>query len=620
VSGIAGWIDHERDLRRERSTLLAMTASMAQRGPDGERLWLSGSAGIGARWSDASGTGNFAQPWVFEEAGRTVLTAALTGVLYETEALRGELGVTGPATEAELAGRAYLRWGEKFAEHLDGAFAVAIWAERTSELVLARDRLGNQPLFYYPLPSGVLFGSERKAILAHPAAPPVIDADGLRELFSYAGTAGHGILKGFRQVPPAHVIRFSRSGSGICENPYQYWELTAEEHTDDQAETIARIRELLGASVRRTLGTGAVPGILLSGGIDSSAVTALAHQALAERGAGPVRTFTVSFGGTEEFKEDEIWGSPDAPFVQSVVKHLGAEHTDLVLDTADIIDPAVRAAVLRAKDVPSPLGNMNTSLALLCRAVREHVGSVLMGEIADAVFGGFAWVHNKELVEAPTLPWVAMARFGGGKQGLGGDLLAPDLLGELDLGGYCSDAYADSMARVPRLDGESGRTLRMREITYFHLTRWLETLLSHDETIASQAGLGTRMPFCDWRLVNYAYNVPWALKSFDGREKSLLRAAVADLLPDDVVNRAKSPYPVTQDPAYGHALCEGMAALLADATAPARPLADTAGVQALIDDPSVLDSGMRAWVARANVEMLLGLNDWLRRYGVRVEL
>ncbi|MEV0980905.1 asparagine synthase (glutamine-hydrolyzing) [Streptomyces sp. NPDC049915] len=616
MSGIAGWIDHVRDLRREQPTLRAMTAALAQRGPDGERLWVTEHAALGTRWSDAAGTGAPDQPWVLQDAGRTVLAAAVTGVLYDTGDLCRALGVSATATQAELVGRAWLRWGERFAKHLDGAFAVAIWSEQRRELVLARDRLGNQPLYYHPFGAGVLFGSERKAILAHPAVEPVVDADGLRELFSYAGTAGHGILKGFHQVPPGHVLRFTEGRR----SSYRYWQLTAEEHTDDRATTIARIRELLGDSVCRTLGTGAVPGILLSGGIDSSAVTALAHQALAERGGGPVRTFTVSFGSAEEFKQDEIWGSPDAPFVQSVVRHLGTEHTDLVLNTADIIDPAVRGAVLRAKDVPSPLGNMNTSLHLLCGAVREHVGSVLLGEIADAVFGGFAWVHNKELVEAPTLPWVAMARFGGGKHGLGGDLLAPDLLGKLDLNGYCADAYAGSMAEVPRLDGESGQTLRMREITYFHLTRWLETLLSHDESLASAVGLGTRMPYCDWRLVNYAYNVPWELKSFDGREKSLLRAAVADLLPDDVVNRAKSPYPVTQDPAYGRALCARMEALLADPTAPAAPLADTAGVRALIDDPSVLDSGMRAWVARANVEMLLGLNDWLRRYGVKVEL
>ncbi|MFB7321695.1 asparagine synthase (glutamine-hydrolyzing) [Streptomyces sp. NPDC056190] len=615
MSGITGWIDHMRDLECERATLLAMTGTLAPRGPEAERVWLSGRAAFGMRGSNPDGRGPQG-PWTLHEAGRTVLTALVTGSLYDTVQLAAELRLPADVTQSELAGRAYLRWGERFTEHLDGAFAAALWDERTRELVLARDRLGNQPLYYYPLPTGVLFGSERKAILAHPAAEAVIDADGLRELFGYAGTAGHGILKGFWQVRPGHVVRFGADG----ERSYRYWQLTAEEHTDDRDTTIARVRELLGDSVRRTLGTGDVPGIMLSGGIDSSAVTALAHKALAERGGGTVHTFTVSYGEADEFKKDEIWGSPDAPFVQSVVKHLGTEHTDLVLDTADIVDPAIRAAVLRAKDVPSPLGNMNTSLYLLCRAVREHVGSVLLGEIADAVFGGFAWVHNEKLVQAPTLPWVAMGHFGGGKHGLGGDLLAPDLLTELDLNGYAGDAYADGMAQVPRLDGESSRTMRMREITYFHLTRWLETLLSHDESLGSANGLQTRMPFCDWRLVNYAYNVPWELKNFDGREKSLLRAAVADLLPDDVVNRAKSPYPVTQDPAYGHALTSGLSALLADPAAPARELADATGVRALIDDPSVLDSGMRAWVARANVEMLLGLNSWLRTYGVRVEL
>lgn len=615
MSGITGWIDHDRDLRRERPTLLAMTASLAQRGPDAERLWVSTSAGMGGRWSLPPGSGDVQAPWVMEENGTDVLAVFLTGTLHDTEALRSALGVRWQASDAELAGRAYLRWNEGFAEHLDGAFAVALWSERDRELVLARDRLGNQPLYYRQHGHGLLFGSERKAVLAHPGVEPEIDADGLRELLSYAGTAGHGILRGFHQVPPAHVLRFRRDGM----TSHRYWELTAEEHTDDQATTVATVRELLGDSVRRNLGTGNVPGILLSGGIDSSAITALAHEVLSERGEA-VRTFTVSFGAAEEFKQDEVWGSSDAPFVRSVVEHLGTEHTDLVLETGDILDPAVRAAALRAKDVPSPLGNMNTSLYLLCRAVRQNVDSVLLGEIADAIFGGFAWVRNKEIVDAETLPWVAMSHFGGGRHGLGGDLLAPDVLRKLDLNGYASDAYADSMARVPRLKGESGEELRMREITYFHLTRWLETLLSHDESLASAAGLETRMPFCDHRLVNYAFNVPWSMKSFDGRDKSLLRASVADLLPDDVVNRAKSPYPVTQDPAYGRALCDSMSALLADPDAPAAALADTAGVQALIDDSSVLDSGMRAWVARANVEMLLGVDDWLRRYGVRLVL
>lgn len=616
MSAIAGWVDFERDLTRERSTVLGMVASMAARGPDGEGLWSSPRAVLGHRYSDAAGTGVPELPWTLGAGGQPILTVCTSGVLYDRDELRRELGVEHPAGDAELAGRAYLRWGREFPEHLQGAFGVAVWDVRREELLLVRDRLGNQPLYFYPTPTGVLFGSERKAVLAHPGVSPVVDADGLRELFTYAGSPGHGVLAGFELVRPGHLVRIGREGVSHT----RYWALTAEPHTDDRDATVARVRELLTGAVERTLGTGAPPGVLLSGGIDSSAVTALAAAAIARRGAGPLRTFTVSFGAAEDFRGDEVWGTPDAPFVAQVVEHLGTEHTNLQLATADIIDPAVRAATLRAKDVPSPLGNMNTSLLLLCRAVREHVGSVLLGEIADAVFGGFAWVHNPQILSAQTFPWVAMGQFGGGVHGLGGDLLAPDLLAKLDLNGYCHDQYHTTLAQVPRIDGETGQQARLREITYFHLTRWLETLLSHDEGLGSAVGLQTRMPYCDPRLVQYVYNVPWAMKAEHGRAKSLLRDAVTDLLPDAVVHREKSPYPVTQDPAYGRALTDGLARLLADPASPAAPLVDRAATQALIDDPSVLDSGVRAWVARANVEMVLGLDAWLRGYGVAVAL
>lgn len=622
MSGLVGWVDFSaRDLEREWAVLSGMAGAVASRGPDAQHVWTRHDVGLGVRALAVGSAPVPQQPYVQATPDGPV-AVCVSGTPVGTGELRAWLrgrgrGVSPAAGAAELVAGAYLEEGATGVVRLAGAFAIAIWDGRTDELTLIRDRFGNQPLYYWLTETGLVFGSERKALFAHPETTAAVGLDGLRELFCYAGTAGHGIFAGVKQVEAAEILRFGRSGP----RREKYWRLTTQEHTDDLDATVGTVRELLSDSVARQLGDADGVGIMLSGGVDSSAVTALAADALKRDGGGPLRTFTVTFAEhADNFTPDEVWATPDAPYVRDMVAHVGAEHTDVVLDTADLLDPAARAAALTAKDVPSPLGNMNTSLYLLDREVSRHVRAALLGEIADAVFGGFAWVHNPQLAAANTMPWIAMARYGGGTHGMGGDLLHPELLGKLRLNEYCEAAWEGSVAQVEHLSGESDLDRRMRRITYLHLTRWLETLLSHDESIGMATGLEVRMPFCDDKLVQYVYNVPWAQKSFDGQEKSLLRAAVADLLPESVRSRPKSPYPVTQDPAYGKWLVDRLGDLVADPHAPVAGLVDTAAIAALRADHAVLDSGPRAWVARANVEMVLGLDAWLRQYRVRVDV
>lgn len=622
MSGLVGWVDFSaRDLEREWAVLSGMAGAVASRGPDAQHVWTRHDIGLGVRELTIGSAPAGQQPYV-QATPEGPVAVCVSGTPVGTPELRAWLrgrgrGPSPSAGVAELVAHAFLEEGTAAVVRLTGAFAIAIWDGRADELTLIRDRFGNQPLYYWVTEAGLIFGSERKALFAHSETEAAVDLDGMRELFCYAGTAGHGIFAGVKQVEAAEILRFGRAGL----RREKYWRLTTQEHTDDLDTTIGTVRELLSDSVAQQLGDADGVGIMLSGGVDSSAVTALAADALKRRGGGPPRTFTVTFAEhADNFTPDEVWGTPDAPYVRDMVAHVGAEHTDVVLDTADILDPAARAAALIAKDVPSPLGNMNTSLYLLDREVSKHVRAALLGEIADAVFGGFAWVHNPGLAAARTMPWIAMAHHGGGRHGMGGDLLHPDLLDKLQLNEYCTAAWESSVAQVEHLPGESDLDRRMRRINYLHLTRWLETLLSHDESIGMSTGLEVRMPFCDDRLVQYVYNVPWAQKSFDGQEKSLLRAAVAELVPESVRARPKSPYPVTQDPAYGQWLVDRLAELVADPDAPAAALVNKKAIAALCAEHSVLDSGPRAWVARANVELVLGLDAWLRRYRVRVEV
>lgn len=616
MSGFTGWIDHRRDLSREGATLRAMTATMAPRGPDAERVWLSPAAGLGHRalWLSADRT---PQPFELTEQGRTTV-GALTGEIYNAGQLRAELTARGhrfrTGAPVEVAVRAYREWGEDCASRFHGAYAVAVWDADAQTLVLVRDRLGNKPLFYHPTRDGVVFGSERKAILANPLVAATVDLDGLREVLSYAGTPGHGVFRGIHQVRPGHLLRVTRDGV----REHRYWALETGPHTDDLDTTVRTVRELIDDSLHVQLGADERPSMMLSGGLDSSGLTALAARALARRGAGPLQTYTVAFAAESAFTADEVWGTEDGPFVRELVAAVGTDHTDIVLSTADLLDPLVAANALRAKDVPSPLGNMNTSLYVLCRAIRERTPVAMLGDAADGVFGGTMWMSMPPLLEARTFPWLAMAQWSGGRHGMGTDLLDAGLLAELDMRGYCGDRYAEAMARVPHVAGESDQERRMREVWYLNITSWLETLLPHGESIAQSVGLELRLPYCDHRLVQYVYNAPLALKTFDGREKSLLRAALRDVLPASIAERRKSPYPVPQDDSYAKALCDELAALVADRSAPVAGMVDVDAARRVVEDPQQLVAGPQGWVARTHVEMLFQLNRWLEEYGVRV--
>lgn len=616
MCGISGWVDFESDLGPSRDVAQAMTDTMACRGPDDEGLWTSPHAALGHRRLAVIDVEGGRQPMVADQDGEPLAVLVYSGELYDFPELRAELTARGhrfrTRSDTEVLLRAYLEWDEDLLDRLNGMFAFAIWDVRRQELLLARDRMGVKPLYYHPTSSGVLFGSEPKAILANPLAQPaVVDLDGIREVYAFSKTPGHAIYRGMYEVRPGEVIRVSRAGL----RRRLYWRLESHEHPDDVATTVRRVRELLEDIVGRQLVSDVPLCSLLSGGLDSSTVTALAMERLRREGKADVRSFSVDFAGYgEHFTPDSMRSTPDTPYVLDVVRHVGADHTSIVLDSADLMDPAARAAVLRARDLPLGLGDMDTSLYLLFRAIREHSTVALSGESADEVFGGYRWFHEPVAVNSDTFPWLATP----GVEQFNGvvGILGDDLLRELDLPAYRARRYREALDEVPRLPGESGLERRMREIGYLNLTRFVQNLLDRKDRMSMAVGLEVRVPFCDHRLVEYVFNIPWSIKSFDGREKSVLRAAAADLLPTSVLERRKSPYPSTQDPAYGRALRKQVAGLLDHGEVAAAQLADLGKVRALLDRPQ--DGPDRG--TRAALDGFTGLNAWLEEYGVRLKL
>lgn len=613
MCGIAGWVSFDRELSRERETVEAMTETMSCRGPDDSGTWIAGPAALGHRRLAVIDLPGGRQPMSTEASSEHTVAMVYSGECYNFEGLRSELRTRGhhfsTSSDTEVVLRGYLEWGEAVAERLNGMYAFAIWDEREQKLVMIRDRMGIKPFYYYPTDDGVLFGSEPKAILANPLARPAVGADGLRELFTLIKTPGHAIWEGMREVEPGTVVTVGRTGIRST----RYWSLETRPHTDDQETSVAHVRDLLEDIVRRQLVADVPRCTLLSGGLDSSALTGMAAQQLAA-GGQRVRSFAVDFvGHTENFVADALRDTPDGPFVHDVAAGAGTRHEDIVLSSEELADPRLRSTMIRARDLPMGFGDIDTSLYLLFKAIREQSTVALSGESADEVFGGYKQFFDPLAQQSDTFPWLARIQQMAGEPG---EYLTEEARKALDLTSYTQDGYNEAVSGIQRLEGESDFEFRMRKICHLHLTRFVRVLLDRKDRASMAVGLEVRVPFCDHRLVEYVYNTPWSLKSFDGREKSLLREATADVLPRSVYDRLKSPYPSTQDPQYVAAVQKTASDILAAPSHPVFELVSRRWLQSAVDD----DSARISPGHRHGLEHSLDLALWMDMYAPALTL
>ena len=614
MCGIAGFVDFERRAEDALPALRAMGAVLSPRGPDADGARTCGRAGFAHRRLIVIDPEGGAQPMIRRVRGREY-TIIYNGELYNMPELRAELAQRGHAfssrSDTELLLLAYAEWGPACVERLNGIFAFGVWDHGNETLFLARDRVGVKPLFYAKAGSTFLFASEIKAILAHGAVPPVVDAEGLAELFFIgpARTPGCAVFRHIRDLRPGHSLTYSRAGVKAG----AYWKLESRPHEDGFAATVRRVRELLMDAVSRQLVSDVPIATLLSGGLDSSAVSAISAAALEKEGRGPLHTYSIDFTDMDAyFEENAFQTSRDAPWVARVAACLGTRHRDVVFDTAELLDHLLRP--LSARDLPG-MADIDISLYLFCREIKRHATVALSGEAADEVFGGYPWFHRAESLQAGTFPWSLRLR-----ERMG--VCAPDLISRLRPGEYVADRYRQALAEVPRLPGETEEDARIREISHLNITRFLPTLLERKDRMSMAAGLEVRVPFCDHRLVEYVWNIPWGMRARGGAAKAVLREAVRGLLPDDVIDRRKSPYPSTPHPAYLECVRERLQAILDDPSSPVLPLLDRTGVQDWLD-ASRLRREHRPWFGQIMgtpqmFDYLVQIDSWLRDYRVRI--
>jgi asparagine synthase (glutamine-hydrolysing) len=613
MCGIAGWIDWQRDLRLERKTLQAMAQNMQSRGPDAEGSWVSGRAGLVHRRLIVVDPVGGAQPMTLRW-GDGEYTMVYNGELYNTEEVRRELKSRGHSfrsySDTEVLLHAFVEWGPSCLKRLNGIFAFAVWDMTREQLFLARDRLGVKPLFFSSHPDALIFGSEIKALLSNPLVSREVDMAGLCELLMIgpARTPGVTPLRGISELKPGHFLLYTSRGLAIK----RYWGLESYEHEDNLSTTIQQVNGLLADAVARQMVSDVPVCTLLSGGLDSSAITALAVKAMGGQGKAQLHSFSVDYKDNESnFTATLYQPDADTPWVKRVSEELGTVHHRVILDTPSLVDGLLHS--LRANDYPG-MTDIDSSLLLFCSEIKKSHTVALSGEAADEIFGGYPWFSRPEALDATTFPWALM-----NNERI--RLLAPELVEAMQPRQYVQRRYQEALDEVPRLSGESRHDTRLREMAYLSITRFMPTLLDRKDRMSMACGLEVRVPFTDHRLVEYAWNIPWSMKQLHGREKGILREALRGVLPEDVLSRKKSPYPKTHNPDYLEATSRWLLNVLDERDSPLYQLLDVGTVQ------KIAESGGQGfgsvWFGQLMgapqlFAYLALLDTWLREYRIRI--
>lgn len=613
MCGITGWIDWERDLTQQKHILQAMTKTLTNRGPDTEGTWVSCRAALGHRRLIVVDPAGGAQPMV-RNRGESTFVLTYNGELYNTEDIRCELAARGYSfrghSDTEVLLLSYIEWGESCVDRFNGIYAFAVWEEANEKLFMARDRMGVKPLFYTQRGSAFLYGSELKALLAHPYVEPVVDREGLAEVLALGPnrTPGHGVFKGIREVQPGYCLTLDRSG--IRER--QYWKLESKPHEDDFETTTNKVRELVLDAFYRQLVSDVPVCTFLSGGLDSSAITAFTANYFKEKNKGPLHTFSVDFeGNAKHFKASHFQPNSDAQWIGRMSDYFNTEHHYVDLSTTDLADSLIPAVL--ARDLPG-MADVDSSLYLFCKEVKKSATVALSGECADEVFGGYPWYHDQDALDSDIFPWMRSMR-------IRSQVYTQELRDTIRPLEYVTRRYRETLEKVPRLAGEAPEEARRREM--FHLNFWwfMQNLLDRKDRMSMATGLEVRVPFCDHRIVEYVWNIPWEMKMWEGREKGILRRALRGLLPDDVLFRKKSPYPKTHNPAYLAIMKERLTEVINDSTAPLLEFIDLRVVRNLLaQEGDVFD---KPWFGQLMTgpqlfAFLIQVNTWLKEYKVRI--
>ena len=611
MCGIAGWVNFSESLKSNSKIIKKMTDILERRGPDSEGIYESENVLLGHRRLIVVDPEGGEQPMIKIINGNKYVLV-YNGELYNTEELRKSLLEEGyffdSYSDTEVLLMSYIAWGVNCIKKFNGIFAFVIYDEEKEQVFLARDQMGVKPLFYSINNKNIIFASEIKAILANPMVKAQIDREGITELFALgpAVVPGKAIYKNILEIAPANCLLISKENIKV----WEYWKVTLQENKETVEEAAEHVRLLLFDAIKRQL-VGDVPiCTFLSGGLDSSAISAIAAEEFRNRGK-ILNTYSIDYKDNEKYfksslfqpTSDKYWAFRVAEFIKSNHKNVVLNHKDLVL--------ALKESTL-ARDLPG-MADVDSSLLLFCKEIRKNFVVSLSGECADEIFGGYPWYTNEEMLNAKTFPW---SRAVGMRKSILNEKIKKFNIEE------CAEyEYLKTLKEVPHFENEDKKNYRMKEMFYLNLKWFMVNLLNRKDRCSMYNSLEVRVPFADIRIVEYAFNLPVEIKLLHGREKGILRKALEGILPEDIVYRKKSPYPKTHNPIYTEMVCKEMNKILSDNQSPILELIDKKVVKEIVDTEG--KSYTTPWFGQLMtgpqlIAYLIQLNIWLKEYDVNI--
>lgn len=614
MSGFVGFINFNKDISKDKSILEKMNNVIFPKSTNECKYYIDKHIAFAHKDINlAKIPGN--QPLVQKYSFGTYVIM-LNGNIYNKKDLQKTLlsnnFIFDSSSDVEILLKSYIHYGKDVVYHLNGVYSFIIWDSQKNEVFLARDHFGVKSLFYTILDDYFIFSSEIKGLLAYPRVERVLDKQGISELFGIgpAHTPGLTVFKNIYELKPANFAIYNTSGL----HTKQYWKLISKEHTDSFGKTCEKIQFLLEDSINNQLSSNGSVCTFLSGGLDSSIISKIASDYNNSNHLPILDTFSVDYVDNDKnFVKSDFQPNSDNFYIDIMKKYLNTNHHKIIIDTPELAN-ALKDAMI-ARDVPG-MADIDSSLLLFCKNVKKDASIALTGECADEIFGGYPWFFRDDALKSQTFPWSISLNE---RQ----HLLNPSFSHKINLREYVDYRYNQSLDNVDILSSDSFETAEKRKISYLTLNWFMQTLLERSDKMAMYNNFEIRVPFCDYRIAEYVWNIPWEWKALKGREKGLLRYACKDLLPSEIIDRKKSPYPKTQNPNYLAKVKKMLSSIMADTNSPINDLLNRKYILDILETDG--KTFKRPWFGQLMVgpqliAYLCQVNMWLEMYQPKIEL
>ena len=604
MCGIAGWYSKSHQ-KRNQKTIKKMTKTLKYRGPDQKGYFIDKNILLGHRRLSIMDLKNGKQPMT-----RDGYTIVYNGEIYNIKEIKEKLKQkyefkTTSDTEVLLIG--YIEYKEKILDIIEGIYAFAIYKD--NKLFLARDRVGVKPLFYTKINNNFLFASEIKALLKNKLVKPIINKKSLQELLSLSPSRipGSGVFKNIYELRPGHYMIYENDKIKIK----RYWNIKNEKCKDTFEEAKKNIKKLLTKSIKEQMIGDVDIACLLSGGLDSSIITAICSKEYNKINK-KLDTYSIDYEDNDKyFEKTKFTVSRDNEFINIMKNKFDTRHHYKII-TQKKLAKYLKEGVL-ARDLPG-MADIDSSLLWFSKKISKDYKVILSGECADEIFGGYPWFYRNEVLNRECFPWLDNIESRN-------NLLKQELQKKLNLKEFLNTQYENIIKEVPKT--KNNEEYKYKKLFYLNMTYFMPTLLERKDRMTMRASLEARVPFADTKLIEYLWNLPWKYKFHNEQEKGILREAYKELLPKEITNRKKNPYPKTHNPKYKNIITKMLKKRLKNKNSILYKIFDEEKLQELIETKG--ESFKEPWFGQLMtgpqlLAFLYQLDVWSKIYKIELDI